>query len=108
MPRLAVAPPVDARLRVAAAVRSEGPGARGDVPAPGIVRIDGDRPGVVAVAAVVRPLPRLPRVLAERRAAASCLVRPARGARVPGERVHVGLRAWAVVLPGLAAVGRAH
>ena len=108
LPRLSVAAPVDARLRLAAAVRGEGAGARGDVPALGIVGVDCDRPRVVAVAAVVRALPRLPRVHAERGAAAARLVRAARLARVPGERVHVRLRVGAVVLPGVAAVGRAH
>src|SRR3954469_24759636 len=96
------------RLLRAAAVRGEGAGARRDVPALGIVGVDCDRPGVVAVAAVVRALPRLPRIDAERGTAAAGLVRVPRLARVPGKRVDVRLRVGTMVLPGLAAVGGAH
>src|SRR5262249_22603707 len=86
----------------------EGPGARGDVPELRVVRVDSDRPGVVAVAAVVRAQPGLAGVAARRRAAAAGLVGPTRHARVPSERVHVGLRSRTMVLPGRAAVARAH
>jgi hypothetical protein len=101
-------PSVDARLRAATAVRRVGPGAGRDVPAVGVVRLDRDRPGVVAVAAVVRRLPGLAAVGAESRAAAASLVGTPGHARVPGERVYVGLGAGTVVLPALATVARAH
>src|SRR5207247_3383869 len=104
MPRLARASPVDAGLRVAAAVGGVGAGARGDVPQLGVVRVDGHRPGVVAVAPLVGRLPALARVLAEGGAAATRLVRPAMYARVPGERVDVPLRAGAGVLPANTAI----
>ena len=107
-PRLAGAAPVDARLRITPAVRGKGAGARRDVPEVRVVRVDGDRPRVVAVAAVVGGLPGLARVFAERRAAAAGLVCPPGNTRVPRERVHVGLRARTVVGPRGPAVGRAH
>src|SRR5205823_13883113 len=99
-PRLIREPPVEARLRIAAAVGGERAGARRDVPQPRIVRIDGDGPGVAAVESVVGGPPALARVLAEGRSPAAGLVRPALRARMPRERVHVALRAGAVVLPG--------
>ncbi|MGH3079577.1 MAG: hypothetical protein ACRDNH_00380 [Gaiellaceae bacterium] len=72
------------------------------------MRVDGDRPHVVAVAAVVGGLPGLARVFAERGAAAAGFVRPTRNARVPRQGMHVRLRAGSVVGSGGAAVGRAH
>jgi len=62
----------------------------------------------VAVAALVGRLPGLARVDAKGGTAAARLIGPPRHVRVPGERVHVRLRARAVVLPALAAVARAH
>ena len=60
------------------------------------------------VAAVVGGAPGLAAVLAPGRAAAARLVGAPLGARMPRDRVDVGLRAGPVVLPRLAAVGRAH
>ena len=77
--------PVDAGLRVAATVCGVGAGTRRDVPAVGVVGVDGDRPGVVAVAAVVGGLPGLACVRAEGGAAAARFVRAPWHARVPGE-----------------------
>src|SRR5919109_1809149 len=108
LPRFAVAPAVDARLRVATAVGGVGAGAGRDVPEIRGVRLDGDRPGVVAVAALVGRLPGLARVGAKGRASSAGFVGAARNAWVPGERVHVGLRAGTVVLPALTTVARAH
>ena len=107
-PRLSSAPPVDARLRIAAAVRREGSGARGDVPPLRVLGVDGDRPRVVPVAAVVGSVPGIARVAAPRRASAARFVRPRGVPRMPRERVHVGLRAGTMVGPRLAAVRRAH
>ena len=69
--------PVDPRLRIAPAVGGERAGARRDVPELRIVRIDGDRPGVVPVAAVVGRVPGLAAVVAPGRAAAAGFVRSA-------------------------------
>src|SRR5262245_21496186 len=89
-------------------MRGERPGARGDVPAVGIAGVDGDGPGVVAVAAFVGRPPGLSGVDAVRRTAAACLVRASRNPWVPGERVHVRLCAGPVILPARDAVARAH
>src|SRR5207244_12922639 len=107
-PRRTRALPVDARLGVAATVGSIGARARGDVPKLGIVRVDGDRPGVIAVAPLVSRPPTLAAVLAEGGSTAASLVRPAVDTRMPGKRVDVPLRPGAVVLPGRAAIDRAH
>ena len=101
-------PAVDARLRVAPAVRGERPGARGHPPAFGVVGVGRDRPRVVAVASGVRGRPAVAAVDAEGRAAAAGFVRAPGLALVPDDRVHVALRARPVVGPRLAAVGRAH
>src|SRR5262249_62288916 len=53
-------------------------------------------------------MPGRARVFAPSCAATRCLIRPARDTRVPGERMDVALRARAMVLPGRAAVDRAH
>ncbi len=74
----------------------------------GVLRVDGDRPRVVAVAALVSGLPALATVLAEGGAATCGLVGPPGRARMPGQRVHVPLGAGPVILPALAAVGGAH
>jgi hypothetical protein len=95
-------------LRVASAVRGKGTSARRHVPAVRVVRVDGDRPGVVAVSTLVGRLPALTCVRAEGGTAAAGLVPASLDARVPGERVDVTLRAGAVILPALAAVARTH
>src|SRR5262245_38699870 len=59
LPGLLAPSSIDECLRIASAVSGERPGARGDVPAVGIAGIDGDCPGVVAVAAFVGRLPGL-------------------------------------------------
>src|ERR687897_945435 len=99
-PLVARPPPVDAGLRVAAAVRRVRAGARRHVPERWIVRIDGNRPGVVPVPPVVGRLPGLAAILGESGAAAARFVRAALDAGMPRERVDVRLCAGAVVLPG--------
>src|SRR5215211_4679579 len=108
MPRILAAAPVDPCLRFPSAVRRVRPGAGGDEPEVGIGRVDGDRPRVVAVAALVGRSPALAGILAERRPAATRLVRPLPCDGVPGERVDVRLRTRTMVLPGRTAVARAH
>src|SRR5206468_7678605 len=108
LPEFAVISPVDACLRIAAAVGGEGAGARRHVPAAGIDWVDGDRPGVVAVAALIGRLPGLACVNAEGGATATGLVSAARCLRVPGQRVHVRLRTGAMVLPACATVAGPH
>src|SRR6266481_2268239 len=108
LPGFTIAPPVDPCLRVAAPVRGEGAGARRDIPPVGVVRVDCDRPRVVAVAAVVGALPALACIRAEGGAATARLVRPTGHLWMPGERVHVPLGAGTVVLPAPPAVARAH
>src|SRR5262245_21841524 len=107
MPGVAAAS-IDPRLGIATAVCGERPGARRDVPEVWILGIDGNRPGVVAVPALVGRAPGCAAVTAPRGPAAACLVRPTGCARMPGERVDVALGARAMVFPRLAAVGRAH
>ena len=85
-----------------------GAGTCRDIPAVGVVRIDGDRPRVVAVAALVGRVPGLAGVGAEGGTAAAGFVRSSSSARMPGERVHVRLRAGSVILPALPAVAGAH
>src|ERR1700730_14750749 len=85
-----------------------GPGTRRQVPALRVVRVDGYRPGVVAVTPLIGRLPGLASVRTEGAAAAARLVGAPWYAWVPDERVHVRLRAGSVVLPALAAVARAH
>ncbi len=99
---------IDVRLGVPGPVRLERARARRDVPELGILGIDRDRPRVVAVSAFVRGLPALAPVDAPGGTAAARLVRETLDPRVPGERVDITLRAGSVVLPRLAAVGRAH
>ena len=65
LPRFGVASPVDACLWVATAVGGVGAGTRRQVPALQVVRVDGYRPGVVAVAALVGWLPGFASVRAE-------------------------------------------
>src|SRR5262245_19745435 len=91
---------VDAGLWVATSVGRGRPAARGQVPELGVVRIDGHRPCVVAVATLIGRMPRRAPVFAPSCAATGCLIRPARDTRVPGERMDVALRARAMVLPG--------
>jgi hypothetical protein len=93
---------VDLRLRVAAAVGGERPRARRDEPDVGILGVDGDGPGVVAVTSVVGGVLRRAGVVAPRRSAAARLVRAPLRLGMPGERVDVGLRSRPVVLPGRA------
>ena len=78
LPGFAAAPSVDTRLRVSAAVGGVRAGTRRYVPAFGVLRIDGDRPRVVSVAALVCRLPALATVFAEGGAATSGLVGPPR------------------------------
>src|SRR5262245_46927362 len=89
-------------------MRVKGTGRGGDEPAVGIEQVDRERPGVVAVAAIVGFVPGLAVVATPGRPAAGGLVRAARLGRMPRERVHVALGTGTVVLPGRAAVGRAH
>src|SRR5215207_3135322 len=53
LPRLVSTPPEDACLRIASTVSRKGAGTRRDVPQVRVVGVDGDRPGVVAVASVI-------------------------------------------------------
>src|SRR5207247_1915417 len=108
LPRLAPAAAVDAGLGVAVAVSPERPRAGRHEPAVCILGVDGDRPCVVAVHAIVGGLPGVAGVAAEGGTASARLVGAALGARMPGNRVHVALSARPVVLPGAAAVPRAH
>ena len=62
----------------------------------------------MAVASLVGRLPALACVRAEGGTATARLVGTTRNPRVPGELVHVRLRAGPVVLPCLATVGGAH
>jgi hypothetical protein len=73
-----------------------GAGASRHVPQLGVIRVDGNRPGVVAVETVVGRAPSVARVLTECRPAATGFVRAPALGRVPRERVHVSLRAGPV------------
>jgi transcription-repair coupling factor (superfamily II helicase) len=107
-PLLAAAAAEDAGLWVATAVRGERPGAGAHVPDLGIVWVDGDSPGVIAIASLVGGLPRVAAVIAEGGAAPAGFVRAAGDAGMPGERVNVALGAWSVILPACTSVGGAH
>src|SRR5262249_3975199 len=99
---------IDPCLRIPAAVRRHRARAGRYEPTVRIGRVDSDRPGVVAVAAVVGRGPGLAGVLAPGGTAAARPGGAPFGVRMPGKRVDVALGSWAMVLPALAAVGRAH
>ena len=109
LPRAITAPSVDIRLRALLAVVGQpGTRVRRDVPAVGIVGIDGEAPGVVAVTTFVGRQPGEPAVAAPGGPAAARLIRAARLGPVPGQGMDVPLCARPVVAPGLASVVAAH
>src|SRR3954469_10120924 len=90
-------PAVDRRVGRLAAVGLERAGRRRDEPAVGVVRVDGERPGVAALPPGVSPLPVLAAVTTPGGAVPARLVGAARSGGVPGEAVRVAGGAGPVV-----------
>ncbi len=108
-PRPAIAPAIDVGLGAAVAlVRQPGGVTCGNIPAFGVVRIDGQAPGVMTVAAFVGCLPSDSAVAAPSGPAATRFVGATRNSRMPDKRVNILLRARRMIAPGLAAVFATH
>src|SRR5256714_12123454 len=84
LPAAVGAPPVDGRVRGAAAVRAERSGRGRDEPELGVVGVDGERPRVAALATRVGRVPGHAAVTAPGCAVATSLVRAAGRGWVPG------------------------
>src|SRR5690606_6716199 len=109
LPWTSAAPAVDDSLSSELSVMgTAGSWCGGDEPGIGVVGIDRQTPAIVPVAPCVRRGPTITAIMAPCGAAASRLIGSARDIWMPGKRVDVLLRTWAVVLPGFAAIGAAH